>query len=597
MIVLICILLPPLFLMFMRDKVLGDKVKCNFYGTLRDFIMEYLISTIFLNLTVWAIVFMIFHHDISLEESITQYMGFAFHYILLAVCMAAVEPFVENIFRFHIKFKISYEKFKSIRFKKIDWIIYVYAIILCALNFIRIFDNSFWGDEGFSIRLAKMTVPDMINSTAEDVHPPLYYLFTQVLYHILGDNGATYHLSALLPYIIIIIISCTLIKKYFGNISTIVVITMSSLMKSAVVYNVEARMYSLAAMFVLIAYISFYMMITRNRIISWIIFGFASLAAAYTHYYALISVAFLYVMLIPLAVKKFVKIKKVILLYLATIIGYIPWLMILVKSFKRTADTWWVEEIPTLEECYIFLLDYKWFSVVILVIICVALAYRLQFLKIKTDSHKSLKEKFDFQFRFFEKIGFDEKAYWIVAGIVSICGTVIVGLLLSHMVRPFFMARYIYQVSAMLYLIVGVCLSELKFSGLWSIIFTLIILLNELPAYMITFKADRKLNMSTTEFLENVKPGKDAEIVTNNVHLAWTLLEYYYPENSKLYNGDLSDIVEQQKDDIWIFWTNCIDDTTQDEILSKGYNITNIYDGYFANGALYYVYELKSSDN
>ena len=88
MIVLICILLPPLFLMFMRDKVLGDKVKCNFYGTLRDFKMEYLISTIFLNLTVWAIVFMIFHHDISLEESITQYMGFAFHYILLAVCMS-----------------------------------------------------------------------------------------------------------------------------------------------------------------------------------------------------------------------------------------------------------------------------------------------------------------------------------------------------------------------------------------------------------------------------------------------------------------------------------------------------------------------------
>lgn len=65
----------------------------------------------------------------------------------------------------------------------ISWnkILYVYAFLLFLMNFIRIFDNAFWGDEGFSIRLAQMTVGDMA-ATAADVHPPLYYLFVQLLY-------------------------------------------------------------------------------------------------------------------------------------------------------------------------------------------------------------------------------------------------------------------------------------------------------------------------------------------------------------------------------------------------------------------------------
>ena len=41
-----------------------------------------------------------------------------------------------------------------------------------------------------------------------------------------------------------------------------------------------------------------YKIINRNKIIDWIIFCIASLGAAYTHYYALISVAFLYLMLL-----------------------------------------------------------------------------------------------------------------------------------------------------------------------------------------------------------------------------------------------------------------------------------------------------------
>ena len=37
----------------------------------------------------------------------------------------------------------------------LPWLLYLYALVLFAMHFVRIFDNSFWGDEGFSIGLAK----------------------------------------------------------------------------------------------------------------------------------------------------------------------------------------------------------------------------------------------------------------------------------------------------------------------------------------------------------------------------------------------------------------------------------------------------------
>ena len=50
----------------------------------------------------------------------------------------------------------------------LPWLLYLYALVLFAMHFVRIFDNSFWGDEGFSIGLAQMNVFEMLQVTAAD---------------------------------------------------------------------------------------------------------------------------------------------------------------------------------------------------------------------------------------------------------------------------------------------------------------------------------------------------------------------------------------------------------------------------------------------
>ena len=271
---------------------------------------------------------------------------------------------------------------------------YVYALVLFMMSFVRVFDNAFWGDEGFSIALAKMSMSDMMIATAKDVHPPLYYLLTQLLYHIFGNKGITYHLSAFLPYAVIMVMGCTIIKKRFGTLPSIIMITMASLMKNAIGYNVEARMYALAAMFMLIAYVEFYRIIESNHKKNWIVFCVASLGAAYTHYYALISVAFLYMMIIPLAVKHKEYRRGLWISYLLTIVGYLPWLSILLKSFGRTAQDWWLQSIPSIGGCLKFLLDYKWLVASAALSIALYMMYQMHVLSVSEHRSESMENQY-----------------------------------------------------------------------------------------------------------------------------------------------------------------------------------------------------------
>lgn len=132
----------------------------------------------------------------------------------------------------------SSPRIRSQRYQMIQTVLLsVYSLALFGMHFIRIFDNSFWGDESYTIQLVKMNFFRMCFTTAKDVHPPLYYFFTQILYFILGDHGYTYHLSAVIPYGILLLLACTVIRRWFGMIPAVVVITLSSLTSSALIYR------------------------------------------------------------------------------------------------------------------------------------------------------------------------------------------------------------------------------------------------------------------------------------------------------------------------------------------------------------------------
>lgn len=470
---------------------------------------------------------------------------------------------------------------------------YIYALVLFLLNFIRIFDESFWGDEGFSIRLAKMGFSEMINATAKDVHPPLYYMLAQLLYKIFGNEGFAYHLSSIIPYAIIMIIACTYVKRNFGFICALILITMSSLTNSALTYNVEVRMYALGALFVLIAFLALYEIIKHNHFNHWIIFVLSSLGAAYTHYYALISVAFFYLVMLLLSYSKKDYRKTTTLACLITIIAYLPWLIILLKAFERTAKNWWLKDIPSISNCLKFIFSYNWLSAIFVIFTLIFFLYQIKGFYVTTSNNQNFLIKFDFHVGIPKKITFSNEFIWIFAGIFSIFGTIAIGLTLSHLIRPFLVTRYLFPVSAMAYLILGYCISNLKYKRIWTILLIIAFLASAVPNYLKTYKNERALNKSTIEFLNKVSPSKNAVIYTNNSHLGGALLKHYYPENKGSYKPKAFEKLDTSKTEIWFFWTKEFDDKIIQSINRQKYSCKQIHFGRFANGFKYYAYKLK----
>ncbi len=592
MIASMCLLFPPFILMLFRKKILSDTISGSLHDNWIGYIEEYAVYACFVNLVSIACSCLIFKHTESFESALRDDTNFLFHYLVLSIVVAIAEPVIEYLLRYHVELKV--QAIKSI--KMVDIGIYFYALLMVLLNFIRIFDNTFNGDEGFTIRLTKKTFSIMLKATAEDVHPPLHYLLTQFLYGLFGNNGVTYHLTGFIPYAIIIIICCTVIKKQFGRIPAIIVLTMSSILKSAVRYNVEARMYSLASMFVLIAYIAFWNILNNKRVTYWIVFVIASLGAAYTHYYALISVAFFYAMIIPLAINKKEYRKGLIISYIVTIIGYLPWLPILYDSYSDTADHWWLESIPGLRTCVLFLLDYNWLVIVTGIIILVFFLYRFEIVQINYSKEKRIFDRFDMKIAFPGTCDFSAEMYWIITGIISIAGTFMVGEGLSILIRPFFVPRYIFPLSATFYLIIGFCVSKMKWPSIWGIILTIALLGGCIPAYIHTVKTESSWNRQTATVLAKIHPEEEAELLSNNRHLPWTIFEYYYPENkNRKYANQISEsTLDGSFDTVWLFWTKELDESSINQIQMQQYEYEKVHEGYFAN-AKYYIYKLSRS--
>ena len=109
-----------------------------------------------------------------------------------------------------------YAKRKGITKKSIRGILILYSIILFFINFFRIFDNSFWADECYSINLLKMGFFEMMEETGADVHPPLYYIILRFVSFILGQKGWVFHFASLIPVGLTMLFSVTKVYQQFG---------------------------------------------------------------------------------------------------------------------------------------------------------------------------------------------------------------------------------------------------------------------------------------------------------------------------------------------------------------------------------------------
>lgn len=525
MIALICLFVPPLILACLRERIAERK------HTPAENVIFYGFSVLVLNLLMLIVLYFGFDSKKEVCYKLNTYNDFAMKYMFLSVAIAIAVPYVEKYIKGNVavKFRGVLCWLGKIRF---NWYLAAcaYAAVLFLLNFVRIFNDNFWLDEAFTIRLVRMALPDVIRGTAGDVHPPLYYLIVKAAYEIFGGYGWLFRFVSLIPCALILILAVTVFWDRFGGEMAVLLITMACLSGNAVIYNVEVRMYSWASFFVLTAFYELYKILMRGKAKDYILFAAFSLAASYTHYYSLVSAGFFYVALLGLAMARKADWKKVCLTCIGTVAGYLPWFWILVKTLLVRSEDYWITDIPAFKRSINYL-----FSNQFRLVVWGFLAAGMAFVFLYETGVVSVQGKEGGKIRIFvslEDMAFSPLLAWLAVGICSILGTICVGIGISIAVRPFYLLRYIYPVSAVAWMILGVVVSRLKGKKIYTLLLLAYMVIVFFPSYQAKFMDDKGKDgrMKETLVLTQDEIQEGDVILSSNLWRMIYVYGLYYPD-------------------------------------------------------------------
>ena len=108
---------------------------------------------------------------------------------------------------------------KTQKSQKIYWILFgITCLLFCGLYISLIFNQNIWTDEAYTIQLIREnSFTGIITGTANDVHPPLYYLMLKIFINVFGDSIPVYKLFSICPLILCFVLAGTKIRKYWGE--------------------------------------------------------------------------------------------------------------------------------------------------------------------------------------------------------------------------------------------------------------------------------------------------------------------------------------------------------------------------------------------
>lgn len=228
---------------------------------------------------------------------------------------------------------------KKTRFKNIIfW--FVIFIITTLYIFEAIKCNTIIEDEAYTMGLIKHGFFDIINITSNDTHPPLSYFYFKIFTYLFNYNIIAAKIFAVIPLIFILIFGGLWIRKNLSYATSIFFLIIFFITPAFLQYAVIARMYTLATAFVFFAGIFAYEACTSNETNKWVLFCVFSLAAAYTHYYGLLSVTIISILMLFFIIAKNKKLlKNFFICVFACIVLYLPWISYLFMQIINKYDS------------------------------------------------------------------------------------------------------------------------------------------------------------------------------------------------------------------------------------------------------------------
>ncbi|MCR4902770.1 MAG: hypothetical protein K6A23_07925 [Butyrivibrio sp.] len=405
-------------------------------------------------------------------------------------------------------------------------ILYIIAGLL-LVNCIRLCDSSdVWYDEIFSMEFVTRPMSGMLAIAMQDVHPPLYYILVRIAEVIAGGIGiddtiAVAKFMSVVPYILLMVYGITIIRKRFNMLTAGLFAVMVIGMPQMYDMTLEIRMYSWALFFVTAAFIHGIEMMRYKEnpdrkpfILNTILVIIYGTAACYTHYYGMIAAYSLYLGLFiwSLADKGGKKTTLLIVTFpIISAILYIPWISVVISQTKAVAENYWIQPVTlrTFPGCakYILLGTFNstvWgyiFAGLSGIIIVLAVFF----------AGKGIKEQI---------------AKSILLGIFVLVMLVVGGFVLSILIRPVFVYRYMIPALGVFWLAIAIAVGSM-FPKYMALIATMIFVIVSLRDYQ-TFNWSEGYKKDLMAEAETTLSGvEDDTIIICNFNHIQALSSFY----------------------------------------------------------------------
>lgn len=327
------------------------------------------------------------------------------------------------------------------------------------------FSIDIWYDELFTMGLAEQSCGKLISITARDVHPPLYYLIVKFFLDLSSVITGSIHpavigkLVSVLPFLLCLIYALTKVRKHFGMLCAGIFSFLLFTMPQLADYTVEIRMYSYALFFILAAMLHAYELVhgeKKKKWLDWTALTLYSLAACYTHYFACVAACMVYLYLLVSLCRAHKMKREGKAFFVSGLLcggAYMPWLLLAVTGqVGQVKENYWIQPLGwrSLGGCAKFLFQ-PFFAgeklnavLAVLLFLCYGGLFIGMILKwIRRNENKD--------------------TTLFAAGCVGVLlGIVLFGFLVSFLLRPIFVYRYMLPALGVFWLAFALLVSGLK---------------------------------------------------------------------------------------------------------------------------------------
>jgi len=225
----------------------------------------------------------------------------------------------------------------------------MWAVLLLAgiiyLTF-GITHESLWYDESYSAAIINHSIGDIWSIAGSDSHPPLYFIVLKMFTVIFGKSEFGLRLFSCLGIIALSSLGLGPIRKLFGKKTGLVYSFIVLIIPIDLSMAQETRMYSWASFLVAACALYGYIAVSKGQKSDFIKFGLCTIIAAYTHYYALLAVTIINIIIFAsIIIKKRSVLKPYLVTATVSLITYLPWLFYLSKQYAKVSKDFWIPTI------------------------------------------------------------------------------------------------------------------------------------------------------------------------------------------------------------------------------------------------------------